>query len=153
VASIVSIAFTPAGVERKPHDWYARVSLDRAMLVEGHGIEGDLKGSRGNRQLNVMRAEAVAELDALGLQTRPGELGEQLIISGLDPALFVPGARLQLGATAVIEITRLRTGCHRFEHIQGTLKEIVDGRLGVLARVVTGGEICVGDAVETGLAQ
>jgi len=150
VPAIVSIVYTPASVERKPKDWYARVPLDHALLVEGHGIEGDLKGSRGQRQLNIMRAEAVAELDALGLQTKPGELGEQLIIAGLDPASLVPGARLRLGESAVIEITRPRTGCDRFEHIQGTSKESMDGRLGVMAKVVIGGEIRVSDAVEIG---
>jgi MOSC domain-containing protein YiiM len=150
VPAIVSIVYTPASVERKPKDWYARVPLDHALLVEGHGIEGDLKGSRGQRQLNIMRAEAVAELEALGLQTKPGELGEQLIIAGLDPASLVPGARLRLGESAVIEITRPRTGCDRFEHIQGTSKESMDGRLGVMAKVVIGGEIRVSDAVEIG---
>ena len=148
MGSIVSIVYTPAGVERKPPDWYARVSLDRATLVEGHGIEGDLKGSRGKRQLNVMRAEAIAELDVLGLQTAPGQLGEQLVISGLEPALFVPGTRLRLGPTAVIEFTSPRTGCDRFEHIQGTSKERVVGRLGFMARIVIGGEIRVGDTVD-----
>ena len=98
--AIVSIVYTPAGVERKPKDCYARVPLDHALLVEGQGIEGDLKGSRGQRQLNIMRTEAVAELDVLGLQTKPGELGEQLIIAGLDPVSLVPGGRLRLGASA-----------------------------------------------------
>ena len=148
--AIVSIVYTPASVERKPKDWYARVPLDHALLVEGHVIEGDIKGSRGQRHLNFMRAEAVAELDALGLQTKPGELGEQLVIAGLDPASLAAGTRLRLGKQAVIEVTTPRTGCDRFEHIQGTSKESMDGRLGVMAKVVIGGEIRVGDAVEIG---
>jgi len=147
VAHIVSIAYTPAGIERKPPDWYGRVALDRATLVEGHGIEGDLKGGRGKRQLNVMRAEALAELAAKGHKVGPGEMGEQLQIAGLEPAALAPGSRLRLGATAVIEVSERRNGCDRFEHIQGTTKESVEGKLGVMARVVTGGEIAVGEEV------
>jgi MOSC domain-containing protein YiiM len=147
VFHIVSIAYTPADIERKPPDWYGRVAIDRAVLLEGHGIEGDLKGGRGKRQLNVMRAEALAELSAQGRKVGPGEMGEQLVLAGVDPASLTPGSRLRLGATAVIEVTTPRTGCDRFEHIQGTSKESVEGKLGVMARVVTGGEIRVGDPV------
>lgn len=147
MAHIVSIAYTPADIERKPPDWYGRVAVDRAVLVEGHGIECDLKGGRGKRQLNVMRAEALAELAAQGRKVAPGEMGEQLVLSGVESASLVPGSRLRLGATAVIEVTIPRTGCDRFEHIQRTSKESVAGRLGVMARVVTGGEIRVGEAV------
>jgi MOSC domain-containing protein YiiM len=146
MAQVVSIVYTPADVDRKPRDHYARVPLDQAVLVEGHGIDGDLKGSRGKRQLNVMRAEAVAELDVLGLQTAPGELGEQLVIAGLGPDDLAPGSRIRVG-DAVIEVAIPRTGCDRFEHIQGTSKEDVAGRLGVMARVIVGGSVRVGDAV------
>jgi MOSC domain-containing protein YiiM len=143
---LVSIVYTPAGVERKPADRYARVPLERATLVEKHGIEGDRKGSKGSRQLNVMRAETLQDLAAEGLHTGPGEMGEQLVIEGLDRDLFAEGTRLRIG-TAVIEVGIPRTGCDRFEHIQSRTKQSVAGRLGVLACVVTGGEVSVGDEV------
>jgi MOSC domain-containing protein YiiM len=144
---IVSIVYTPRDVERRPTDHYARVPLDRATLVAGKGIAGDLKAGGGARQLNVMRAEALAELAAEGRKTGPGQMGEQLVIAGLDPADFAEGTRLRLGAEAVIEIGIPRTGCARFEYIQGTTKQTVAGRLGVLARVVAGGEVALGDEV------
>ena len=144
---IVSIVHTPRRVERKPPDHYARVALDRATLVEGRGIAGDVKGKGGSRQLNVMRAETLAELAAEGRKTGPGEMGEQLVIAGLDPGHLVEGTQLRLGAEAMIEVGIPRTGCDRFEYIQGATKESVAGRLGVLARVLTGGEIAVGDEV------
>src|SRR5215210_5159778 len=144
---IASIAYTPRDVERRPTDHYARVPLDRATLVEGKGIAGDVKAGTRTRQLNVMRAETLAELAADGRQTGPGEMGEQLVIAGLDPADFVEGTRLRLGADAVIEIGIPRTGCARFESIQGATRQSVAGRLGVLARVVAGGDLAVGDEV------
>jgi MOSC domain-containing protein YiiM len=147
VAQIVSIAYTPRDVERRPTDRYARVPVERATLVEQKGIQGDVKGSGGARQLNVLRAETLAELAAEGRKTGPGEMGEQLVIAGLDPSAFVEGTRLQLGDSAVIEVGIPRTGCSRFEYIQGTAKQSVAGRLGVLARVVAGGEVSVGEGV------
>jgi MOSC domain-containing protein YiiM len=59
----------------------------------------------------------------------------------------VPGSQLRLGAMAVIEVTLPRTPCDRFAHIQGTSTESAEGKLGVMARIVTGGEIAVGDEV------
>ena len=144
---VVSIAYTPRGVERKPADHYARVPVERATLVEQKGIQSDVKGSGGARQLNVMRAETLAELAAEGRKVGPGEMGEQLVLAGLDPSAFAEGTRLQLGASAVIEVGIPRTGCGRFESIQRATKQSVAGRLGVLARVVVGGEVAVGDAV------
>jgi MOSC domain-containing protein YiiM len=53
---------------------------------------------------------------------------------------------LQLGSEAVIEVTKTRTGCNRFEAAQGKTVEGV-GALGVMARVIAGGAIAVGDGV------
>ena len=145
---VVSIVYRPReATEPKPQDHFARVSLDRARLVEFHGIEGDAKGGSTDRQLNIMLAEALAELGANGFKAGPGELGEQIVIAGLDPASLVEGVRIRLGA-AVIEVGIPRTGCARFEMIQGKPKQSAKGRLGVMARVVAGGTIAVGDEVE-----
>jgi MOSC domain-containing protein YiiM len=146
---VVSIVYTPADVpDLRPEDRYARVTVDRVRLVEGHGIEGDRKGGRGRRQLNVMAAETLADLAAEGFKTTPGEMGEQLVVAGVDSSRVTVGTRVRIG-TAVIEVTLPRTGCSRFEHIQGgKSKRSVTGRLGVMAKVVEDGEVAVGDAVE-----
>ena len=82
-----------------------------------------------------------------GFKAGPGELGEQIVIAGIPVESLVPGARIRLGS-AVIEVTKPRTGCGRFEAIQGKAKQSVVGRLGVMARVVVGGEVALGDEVE-----
>jgi MOSC domain-containing protein YiiM len=144
---IVSIVYTPRDVaDRRPMDRFARVPLDRARLVEFRGIEGDLKGGTGERQLNVMTAEALAELAAEGFKTAPGELGEQIVVAGVPAESLVSGARLRVGG-AVIEVGIPRTGCARFEMIQGKPKQSAAGRLGVMAKVLTGGEVAIGDEV------
>lgn len=147
MAHVVSICYTPAGVERRPADRFARVAVAQAALVEDFGIDGDAKGGGDKRQLNVMTAETLALLRAEGFKVAPGELGEQIVVAGVDEAALVPGARLALGDAAVIEVTLPRTGCDRFEHIQGKPKATAKGRLGVMARVVAGGVVRAGDPV------
>jgi MOSC domain-containing protein YiiM len=146
MARVVSIVYRPKNTGR-PQDRYERVPVERVRLVEFRGIEGDMKGSSKSRQLNVMLAEALAELGAEGFKVGPGEMGEQIVLSGVDPAALVEGTRLKLGA-AVIEVGIPRTGCARFEMIQGQARELAKGRLGVLASVVIGGAVAVGDEVE-----
>lgn len=148
IPSVVSIVYTPTDVAiRRPQGNYARVAAERVTLAEFQGIVGDMKGGAGERQLNIMAAETLAELQAEGFKTAPGELGEQFIIMGIDLKNIAVGTQLRLGS-AVVEVTLPRTGCARFEMIQGKPKTLVTGRLGVMARVVMGGEVAVGDAVE-----
>ena len=148
MAHVVSIVYTPRDVAvRKPQDRYARVAADRVRLVEFHGIEGDAKGTSTDRQLNVMLAETLAELGVEGFRVGPGEMGEQIVVAGLDPAALAEGTRLKIGS-AVILVGIPRTGCDRFERIQGKSRQSAKGRLGCLATVAAGGEVAVGDAVK-----
>jgi MOSC domain-containing protein YiiM len=148
MATIVSIVYTPASVERKPRDHYSRVPLEHARLIEGAGIEGDAKSGSPTRHLNIMAAEMLEQLRFEGFHTAPGEMGEQITVSEIDLASLKPGDRLRLGECATVEVVVPRTGCDRFERIQGQPKGSVKGRLGIIARVVAGGDILVGDSVE-----
>jgi MOSC domain-containing protein YiiM len=147
MARVVSIVYRPRDTETpRPQDHFARVPLTRARLVEFQGIEGDAKGGTGDRQLNVMLAESLAELCSEGFKTDPGSLGEQIVISGVSADSLTTGTQVQIGK-AIIEIGIPRTGCVRFETIQGKPRQVAAGRLGVMARVVSAGEIAVGDTV------
>jgi MOSC domain-containing protein YiiM len=148
MATIVSIVHTPAGIEPRPPDHYARVPLEAATLEPGRGIVTDRKGGRPERQLNVMALETLEHLRAEGYRTAPGEMGEQIVVSGIDVGRLAAGARVRLGDAAVVEVQKARIGCDRLRHIQGCEPAAVAGRLGVMARVVAGGTIRVGDDVE-----
>lgn len=149
MAHIVSIVYRPADVPAAPDDHYARVELERAELVTGKGIRGDRKGRHPKRQLNIMGQSTLDTLRAEGLRTAPGEMGEQLVIGGLDGPVeaMADGTRLQLGTQAVVELVGPREGCQRFETIQGRPATQVAGRLGMMARVVQDGSIARGDDV------
>jgi MOSC domain-containing protein YiiM len=148
MAQVVSIVYRPQDAETpRPENHFTRVPLTRARLVESHGIEGDAKGGSGARQLNIMFAESLAELRSGGFETDPGALGEQIVLGGVPADALTAGTRVKLGE-AIIEVGIPRTGCARFEMIQGKPRQSAKGRLGVMARVVLGGEIAVGDSVE-----
>jgi MOSC domain-containing protein YiiM len=145
---VTSIVYKPEDSGADPEDQYVRIPLSSALLVTGHGLEGDSKGGHPKRQLNIMSAEAVKTLSEDGFKTLPGQLGEQITIQGLDMSRLNKGDRLQIGETARVEIVSHRTGCERFERIQGKSPRQAAGRLGVMARVVVGGPIQVGSLVK-----
>lgn len=146
--SVSSIVYKPEGTSSDQQDHYLRIPLDFASLVAGYGIEGDRKGGNPNRNLNIMSFETLEALGEEGFSTSPGQMGEQIDIKGLDVDVLAVGDRLKIGDTAIVEVISHRTGCQRFEHIQGKTPQQAAGRMGIMAKVVIGGMIHVGDLVE-----
>jgi MOSC domain-containing protein YiiM len=147
-AEIASITYKPQHVDFTPPERYSRLPLEQANLVEGYGIEGDRKGGHPKRQINLMSAETLEELGAEGCQVAPGEMGEQIVVRGLDVNQLAAGTLLKLGSMVVLEVLKPRTGCERLEHIQGVDREQLSDRLGMMASVVRGGMIRLGDPVK-----
>ena|SRR5689334_10557659 len=148
MAQIVSLVYQPGRSKHEPPYHYNRIPAQSLILIAGHGIEGDFKAGRNpKRQINVMAAEMVETLRQEGYKAAPGELGEQIIIAGLDAATLSKGAVLALGDEAVIEVIAPREPCEWFEKIQGKPLQEAEGRIGVLARVITSGRVQVGDTV------
>jgi MOSC domain-containing protein YiiM len=146
MGSLVSIVYKPEHLPPRPPERFTREPLTEATLVVGHGIEGDCKG-KGERQVNLMAAENLEQLGSEGFKTAPGEMGEQLVVRGIDVAALQAGDRLRLGAEAVLEVVRPRTGCQRFMEIQNKPLTATRGRMGMILMVVADGVIRVGDPV------
>ena len=148
MSQIVSIAYQPLGVRYSdPMGDFIRVPVDAAILIANHGIDGDQKaGHNKTRQVNLLSAEWLAARAAEGYRAAPGQFGEQLVIAGLAVESLPPGTLLGLGPTAILAIVKGRTGCERLQAVQPKSTTGL-GPIGVLARVVMGGPIRVGDAV------
>lgn len=147
MGQIVSLVRRPVGTPAQPADHFNRVPLESTQLIAGYGIEDDAKGGHPKRQLNIMSAEVLQALAAEGFMTDPGQMGEQIIVSGIDIDALPSGTHLRLGSTARVEVIEPRTGCGRFEAIQNKSRHDADGRMGVIARVLESGTIQVGDPV------
>ncbi len=112
------------------------------------------------RQVHLIHAELFDELRAKGFVVQPGDLGENITTSGVDLLALPAGARLYLGASAIIEITGLRNPCSQLDNFQNglmaaTLEKDADGNLvrkaGVMSVVIMDGEIRPGDAIRVEL--
>src|SRR5260370_16189431 len=135
MSTVTSIVYTPKHDYQEPADHYLRVPVSTAELVAGHGIRGDRKGSNPERGLNVMSAEILADLAREGFQAGPGQMGEQLVISGLDFASLTEGTCLQIGGEATIKFIVISTGCVFIEHFHTRLHGSEYCRAGILSSV------------------
>jgi MOSC domain-containing protein YiiM len=114
-----------------------------ANVVEGLGLEGD-KHANVASQRQVLLADKEA-LDAVGVL--PGTIKENVTVEGVDVMSLPAGSRVCLGRSAVVEITAVCEPCFRMDEIRDGLKQQLEGRRGMVSRVVQGGIINVGDFI------
>ncbi len=116
-----------------------------ATFIEGKGISGDrhARADRQKRSVLLMDAETLS-----ALELAPGDVREQVTTSGIDIYALQPGDRLALGAEAVLQITMACEPCERMDELRDGLREVINGRRGMLAFVLQGGNVQVGDAIK-----
>jgi MOSC domain-containing protein YiiM len=130
-------------------DYFMRVPVDEVNLIANHGIEGDAKaGHNPDRHLSLLSSEWLEEMKEKGFKTNPGDFGEQIVIQGVPLEDLYPEDRLLIGAGALVEITKVRTGCDRLQLVQGEIDEITIATIGMMAKVLNTGTIKVGDPVQ-----
>ena len=110
-----------------------------AHAIAGKGLEGDSHARQGSRrQVLLMDGET---LESLGLE--PGALRENITTQGIRLASLMAGQQLQIGEVVVLQITGPCDPCARMDEIRQGLQRTLQGRRGVLARVVVGGRLAV----------
>lgn len=142
---------------------------DHIMLVRDHGVEGDYHAGRtirhrylakkdptqpNNRQMLLVDTKILDYLKSQGIVLRPCELGENILLDGIDLMALEIGSRLEIGP-ALIELTEVREPCHQLDGIRPGLQDAVrvfpgeksTPRAGMLAVVLRGGDVKSGDPV------
>jgi len=107
---IVQLSISAGGVPKRPVA-IAHVTHD--------GLEGDAHRDRehhgGPERAVCVYSMEVRALTAEGHAIVPGTLGENVTVEGLDWARVEPGARLSLGDTVLLEVTRYTSPCFKIK--------------------------------------
>lgn len=144
-------------------------------LIAGVGVAGDVHAGAqvrhrsrvaadptqpNLRQVHLIHAELFDDLASAGFEVKPGDLGENITTAGIDLLGLPVGAVLSVGDDAILAVTGLRNPCGQIDNFQAGLLAQVrrpsdDGPTeklsGVMAVVVRGGVIRVGDTISVGL--
>jgi MOSC domain-containing protein YiiM len=127
--------------------------------VSASGVSGDRQRDRRNhggpeRAVCLFALENIEAMQSEGHLIFPGSTGENITTSGLDWNLVVPGARLRVGETLLLEVTRYTTPC---VNIQPSFADGDITRMShllhpdnsrVYARVLEPGPVRAGDLIE-----
>jgi len=119
------------------------VEHERRRAIAGEGLEGCAHANPPKREVLFVSAD---HLDSVGVE--PGAIRENLTVEGDDVQQWPIGQRGKVGDQAVFEITMVCDPCHRRDERRQGLRAELDGKRGMLARIVQSGEVAVGDPVE-----
>ncbi|UCF86028.1 MAG: MOSC domain-containing protein [Desulfobacteraceae bacterium] len=121
--------------------------VEEASLVQGHGIEGDAHAGPWHRQVSFLAAESIERARQKGLDVTFGDFAENIATIGIDWKKMTVGTIVQLGDSAVVEITQIGKECHSKCAIYYKAGDCIMPREGIFARVLKGGKIRCDDII------
>jgi MOSC domain-containing protein YiiM len=135
----------------RPARGAALIALPHVLLLTQRGLEGDVASARenGKRQVSLLQAEHLPVIAALSgnEQVDPGSLRRNLVVSGIN-LLALRSTRFRIGDT-VLQGTGTCDPCSKMERALGHGGyNAMRGHGGILAQVVEGGRIALGDHVD-----
>jgi len=122
-------------------------SIVAGDLVPGHGLRGDAHAGQSAREVSLLALESIERANReQGIDAVPGSFAENLTIAGLDLFSLRLGDRLQVGP-ALLEVVQIgkppeESGTYSYRGLALLARE------GVFCRVLEGGRVAGGDAVQ-----
>ena len=132
-----------AGLWISPARGSGRVDpVDCVEALQDHGFESCAHARPGGRdQVLFVSAQ---HLDAVGLA--PGTIRENVTVDGANVQEWEVGRRLRIG-DALFEVALECEPCFKMDEIRPGLQQELNGRRGMLARVLEPGTLTVGDEI------
>ncbi|MEQ8266929.1 MAG: MOSC domain-containing protein [Parvibaculum sp.] len=161
---VTAVSVSATHTMQKPNA--GRINLLAGLGVEGDAHMGETVKHRSRvardpsqpnlRQVHLIHAELLDELEEKGFSVAPGRMGENVTTRGIDLLALAAGTRLRLGPSAIVEVTGLRNPCVQLDGIAPGLMNAVLGRdaegnlvrkAGVMGIVIAAGEVRPGDNI------
>ena len=128
-----------------------KVQVEQGELVADHGLQGDAHAGPWHRQVSFLAAESIEKARKGGLDVGFGDFAENIATSGIDWQRVPIGAQVELGDSALVEITQIGKACHNRCAIYYKAGDCIMPREGIFARVLKGGSIRCGDEIHVRL--
>lgn len=122
--------------------------VDEASFRDNYGIADDAHAGSEHRQVSLLALDDIESVRKTLPDVRPGAFAENVVISGVNLAELGLGSRLRLGETVVVSVTQIGKECHTPCRIGQITGDCIMPRLGLFARVETGGTARVGEEVQ-----
>lgn len=133
----------------------SKTPIERGSLLENFGLENDAHAGKGERQVSLMAKESIErqkeceKVAGKGISLKPGDFGENITTEGINLTALKPGDKLEIGNHIVLLVTKIGKECHKYCAIYYKTGDCIMPREGVFAKVLKGGEIKIGDVINT----
>jgi hypothetical protein len=134
-ASVTALALRPARSARP-------ATADSIRLTAGLGVAGDVHADPSSPRQLLLAGASVYEAFSLP----PQALRENLLLD-LDTACLASGTVLQIGGQVRLRMMFQCEACGQLDRVQPRLAQRLGNRRGMLARVLAGGTVHIGDPV------
>jgi len=121
--------------------------VSQVALIEEWGLEGDAHASSWHRQVSLLAWESILKMRNQGLDVGPGDFAENITTEGIILVDLPLGATLKLGETK-LEVTQIGKECHDRCAVYYQAGDCVMPREGIFTRVIKGGLVKNGDAIQ-----
>jgi len=146
-----------------------KIQADSIQLLEGFGVEGDYHAGEkirhrylaqkdpeqpNHRQVLLTDAQILGDLQKVGINLAPGQMGENITCYGINVMALEIGTRMAVGE-ALLEFSEVRDPCRQLNESHPDLYQAVirqsNGEevysAGVFARILRGGKVNAGDSI------
>jgi MOSC domain-containing protein YiiM len=125
-----------------------KTPVDKAEVVVGFGLQGDAHGGDWHRQVSLLADESAQLMRENGADVGPGDFGENILTTGIDLPSLPIGTKIHMGEVE-LEVTQIGKECHTRCAIYNAAGTCVMPTQGIFCRVLRGGTLLPGTAVNT----
>lgn len=123
-------------------------NINSGKVIRGFGLEGDAHADcNTHKQVSLLAKESIDKMRQSGYDVGPGDFAENITTRGINLLALPEGARIRIG-DAVLEVTQKGKECHTGCEVYKRLGICVARDEAIFAKVIRGGTINAGDAIE-----
>jgi MOSC domain-containing protein YiiM len=124
-----------------------KANVQSCAVLQDFGLKGDAHAGPWHRQVSLLANESIEKMKALGLKVGYGDFAENITTEGIDLVHLPIGTIIHIGDTVALEVTQIGKVCHDRCAIYYQAGDCVMPKEGIFGKVVTEGDIKVGDEI------
>jgi MOSC domain-containing protein YiiM len=124
-----------------------KTDVGEGYLLPDVGIEGDAHAGFAHRQISMLAVEDIEIMKERLPDLVPGSFAENITVEDFDLSSLSIGDRVRVGE-ALLELSQIGKECHTRCAVYHSAGDCIMPRKGLFFRVIEGGRVATGDAVE-----
>ena len=132
-----------------------KLSVAEARLIENFGLESSMTAGNVAKQVGLVSWESIEKENGSSKVKKnapcfkPGDFSEDITTEGIKLSDLNVGDKIVVGTDAVLEVSSIGKECHKYFAIHYKSGDCVMPDEGVVAKVLNGGHIKIGDTIKT----